>query len=66
MVKCHGYPVPEGRLELFDKLLKQHNGRYTSNPVESPDQHGRWRVDFDMDGGCPHKRERSHENTTNS
>lgn len=44
-------PIPATKLLAFHEILKACGGRYLSNPVESPDEHGHWRVDYAYDSG---------------
>lgn len=48
-IKSYNFPVPLRKLTDFHEILKACGGRYLSNPVESPDQRGYYRVDFEYD-----------------
>jgi hypothetical protein len=40
-------PIPKGKLQQFDEILKACGGRYLSNPRRCPDQWGEYRVDYE-------------------
>lgn len=42
-------PIPNGRLADFHTILSACGGYYLHNPVESPDEWGRWRVSYAYD-----------------
>lgn len=48
-MKFFNEPIPNGKIGQFDEILKRCGGRYLSNPVESPDQWGHWRVSYEYD-----------------
>jgi len=49
MITHRNHPIPKGKLLDFDRILKANGGRYCSNPIESPDKWGHWRVDYEYD-----------------
>jgi len=48
-MKVHNEPIPDGKLGQFDEILKLCGGRYLQNPIEAPDQYGRYRVSYQYD-----------------
>ena len=48
-MKKYNEPIPKGKLQQFDEILKACGGRYISNPRESPDHWGHWRVSYEYD-----------------
>ena len=48
-IRITNSPIPDGRLTLFDQILKDCGGRYLSNPIDAPDQWGRYRVIYEYD-----------------
>jgi len=48
-MKTFNEPIPDGKLGQFDEILKQCGGRYLRNPIEAPDQYGRYRVSYEYD-----------------
>lgn len=47
--KIHNEPIPLHKLTDFHAILKACGGRYLSNPVESPDQWGHYRVSYEYE-----------------
>lgn len=45
-MKFHNEPIPDGKLTDFHEILCACGGRYLRNPIEAPDQWGRYRVDY--------------------
>jgi hypothetical protein len=45
-MKCFNEPIPEGKLAIFDSILKACGGRYLSNPQKSIDG---WRVSYEYE-----------------
>ncbi len=48
-MKSRNTPIPAGKLQQFDEILKACGGRYLANPREAPDQWGKWRVSYEYD-----------------